>query len=266
MPRGVSISDEARLQGRLWSPILVQPAVWLDASDISTISVATGVSEWRDKSGNARHVSQGASARQPSIATFNGLNAVNFDGVNDVLDNATSITSGTYTGSFNTFYVATRNSVGGGTILTERTTYPLGSVMFGSAAGVNYISSNGIDIKSNHTISNTSYNTLSTAGAIAVHEHFPAVRDNFWLNGQSQTVLLGTATNITGTGGLRIGGREAVVGFYWSGLIMEVIVTLTPLTTIQRQQIEGSLAWKWGLQNTLIASHPFRNRPPLIGD
>jgi hypothetical protein len=50
------------------------------------------------------------------------------------------------------------------------------------------------------------------------------------------------------------------------GYIAEIVVLNSIANNIVRQQIEGYLAHKWGLQNSLVASHPFRNRPPLIGD
>lgn len=59
--------------------------LWLDASDSSTIT-ATGsplkVSQWNDKSGNARHVTQATGTAQPSsgVNTQNGLNVLTFDG------------------------------------------------------------------------------------------------------------------------------------------------------------------------------------------
>jgi len=82
MPRGVSLLDEARLQQRLWTPALLRPALWMDAADQSTITTATGISEWRDKSGNGRHFTQSVAARQPGYNTtgINGLGTIAFDG------------------------------------------------------------------------------------------------------------------------------------------------------------------------------------------
>jgi hypothetical protein len=46
------------------------------------------------------------------------------------------------------------------------------------------------------------------------------------------------------------------------GQLHELIIYSTTLTLFQRQQVEGYLAWKWGLQSTLPANHPFKLFPP----
>jgi hypothetical protein len=50
------------------------------------------------------------------------------------------------------------------------------------------------------------------------------------------------------------------------GFVGEVVYTNTALSTADRERLEGYLAWKWGLVANLPAAHPFKNRPPLIGD
>ena len=61
-------------------------ALWLDASDASTITLnGATVSQWRDKSGNARHLSEATANNQPTMSTLNGRGALSFDGVNDRL-------------------------------------------------------------------------------------------------------------------------------------------------------------------------------------
>ena len=61
---------------------VANPSLWLDASDTSTFTLdgSNNVSQWRDKSGNARHVAQATPASRPSLATDspNGLTAVRF--------------------------------------------------------------------------------------------------------------------------------------------------------------------------------------------
>ncbi|MFM6201253.1 MAG: hypothetical protein ACKPE1_19315, partial [Dolichospermum sp.] len=68
---------------KLWLPAQMSTALWLDAADSSTIILnGATVSQWRDKSGNGRHISQGTAANQPTY-TANGLNGkpvLTFDG------------------------------------------------------------------------------------------------------------------------------------------------------------------------------------------
>ena len=49
---------------------------------------------------------------------------------------------------------------------------------------------------------------------------------------------------------------------YMTGNFYETLFYNTIPTTLQRQQIEGYLAWKWGLQGNLPAGHPYKNAPP----
>jgi hypothetical protein len=52
-------------------------------------------------------------------------------------------------------------------------------------------------------------------------------------------------------------------GEYLSCDYAEILIYSTVLTTAQRQQIEGYLAWKWGLQQNLPTStHPYRTFKP----
>lgn len=54
--------------------------LWLDASDLSTITIATGVSQWSDKSGQGRHAVQATGGNQPTSGanTINGRNVIKF--------------------------------------------------------------------------------------------------------------------------------------------------------------------------------------------
>ena len=52
-------------------------------------------------------------------------------------------------------------------------------------------------------------------------------------------------------------GEENLVPL--NGTIGEVITYNRALATTERQQVEGYLAWKWGLQGSLDPSHPYRS-------
>jgi hypothetical protein len=48
----------------------------------------------------------------------------------------------------------------------------------------------------------------------------------------------------------------------WCGDLAEVLIFSTALTKSQHMQVEGYLAWKWGLQNNLPSTHPFKKIKP----
>ena len=63
-----------------FSPAMLYPDVWLDASDASTITASSGsVSQWDNKGTQANFV-QGTGSAQPTtgLSTLNGLNVINF--------------------------------------------------------------------------------------------------------------------------------------------------------------------------------------------
>jgi hypothetical protein len=77
-----------------WTPANggVPTALWLDANDAGTITKDGGnlVSQWNDKSGNARHVTQATAANRPTYqaAGLNGKPAVYFDAASRYLTSA----------------------------------------------------------------------------------------------------------------------------------------------------------------------------------
>lgn len=68
--------------------------LWLDANDASTFSFASGslVSQWSDKSGNARHFVIVTSSPTRTAGLVNGKAAVDFSSVNQYLRTAVSVT------------------------------------------------------------------------------------------------------------------------------------------------------------------------------
>lgn len=78
---------------------LANLSLWLDASDASTITIATGISQWRDKSGNGNNASQGVAGNQPTyVNTVNSKSVITF-GINAAQK---YLTTGSITTSANT--------------------------------------------------------------------------------------------------------------------------------------------------------------------
>jgi hypothetical protein len=68
----------------------------------------------------------------------------------------------------------------------------------------------------------------------------------------------------TGSGFASIGGQQIGGGGTGplQGDIYEIIAYNYALGLKDQQLIQGYLAWKWGSQANLPASHPYRNAPP----
>jgi hypothetical protein len=77
---------------------------------------------------------------------------------------------------------------------------------------------------------------------------------------------LGTSQSLTtanfASRPFQIGMRNANTGGANDGTICESICYTGALTASQRQQVEGYLAWKWGLQARLPSTHPFAKFRP----
>lgn len=243
--------------------------VWLDASDVSTINIATGVDIWADKSGNNRDAISPIASFQPSwnANSFNSLPVISFNNGAKYLDLPT-LPYGTadfdFTSNpFTVFVVFKYNTVffqgilaKGNDLTNERT--------FAIIAG----NSSTPDLK------------LYTKGSVR-EDFIPLVKLDDSQPHISSVTWDGTAGGFfvdsyggaysAGTGALfgdnlRIGQRsstQTVTAF--DGDIAEIIIYSRSLPTFERQLVEGYLAWKWGTVAGLPQGHPFKiNRPFTI--
>jgi formylglycine-generating enzyme required for sulfatase activity len=253
----------------LWTPSLASPAIWLDAADHTTITIATGVSQWNDKSGNGYHVAQATGTQQPTrIAGFlNGLPIHYFDGANDFMDRAAAGATGTTTSSIiAVFRMRTGGptqdipmGIGGPTSNAARALYRAASgTTVGFGGWGNDITTSGLsfDISGGYHLFGFVQTSLTTPNNVTL------IRDGTTEVGTTVANLIATVDGFT-VGSLRGGS----VGTYYTDMnLCEILVFYTALSTANRQLVEGYLAWKWGLQANLPAGHPFLNRPPLRGD
>lgn len=92
--RDLTPAEVAQVENYLtdkWAPGVFNPvdipgiASWHDATVSSSIAVETGVSGWKDQSGNDQHFLSSLPAEQPTtgVETINGRNALGFDGIDD---------------------------------------------------------------------------------------------------------------------------------------------------------------------------------------
>ena len=106
-----------------FSPLDLNPGLWVDASDVTTITGSTStISQWNDKSGNNRHLTQTTAASRPTYKwnALNGLSVVQFDGSDDYFDGTGLGTPG----SISAFAVINRHSaVANGVLLASDGTW-----------------------------------------------------------------------------------------------------------------------------------------------
>jgi hypothetical protein len=276
MPRGISRFDEAMLQGRLWTPDLVRPnlSFWQDAADRSTITIATGVSEWRDKSGNNRHFTQATGANQPSYSDtgFLGRPGITFDGTDDNLrltgisSQITNQTHGVYwvfrrisgnaggAGYNPTISVRTSNNSDGGALHYVKNSNALGA----SYPYYNHPATQSYDLTSGTAYQNGigyvmsfQANAASSATAWSVHR-------SGTLEGNTNGI---TTPNSNNDG--YVLAHQINPARFLNCVFGEVLMVQNTNARL-RQLVEGYLAWKWGV--LLGGAHPYANRPPLIGD
>ena len=205
-------------------------ALWLDASDAATITLdgSNNVSQWSDKSGNARHASQETALNRPSYTgsgQVNGINCPTFNGTNHFL-----LTPAVTLSQPTTVFIALRptsnswfRGIYDGSITRN--------AIFGNA-GV-------VDIHAGTSLPGTTALTLNSASQIT------AV-----FNGASSSTRVNRAARSSGnagtdslTGGVHVGRSY---NSYWEGQIAEVVAYSGTLSTTQRDAVESYLASRWG--------------------
>jgi hypothetical protein len=250
-----------------WTPADIDTALWLDAADASTITESGGaVSQWDDKSGNGRDISQALSTQRPILAAagLNGKPTLDFDGSNDYLFN----TSVGASGLSNATIISVFKQVTGGS--TEDHQINIGQtgttgkvrgfyrningtvLAFGGWASTAF-SSFSLDIGGSHHIFGFANTALSGSGNL-----------QFFKDGSVETLTTSGALSTT-LDGFSVGALQgALVGNYYSNIsVAEIIVLYEAISTVNRQKLEGYLAHKWGLTASLPADHPYKTAVPV---
>jgi hypothetical protein len=245
--------------------------LWLDASDASTITIATGVSAWNDKSGNGRNFAQATGASQPEqiSAGQNGRNTIRGNGTSHVM---------TMGSGLNLF----RNVIGGSIFVVRKwVTSPAASANCfivernGSGFGRAFVAAghtaNKATAGGRRTDSDSTVTVASSSSVGAGHELQVALFDwansdlyqyiNGTLDGSSTSFQTDGSTADTDSAGVGIFAHTAPGG-YGNVEVAELAVWPSLVTTTQRHAVEGYLAHKWGLASSLPSTHPYRFAAP----
>ena len=238
--------------------------LWLDAADPLNTGrqpAAGTLTTWVDKSGNNNSTTGSTGTPQWSPVGANSRPAVTFNGTSGQFSIPLVVSQ-----DWSVFIIiATTQSpassggqwwAGNGIFDAEvgGTANDFGMSLYGSKFAVG-IGNNDTTIFSTSNINTGAFflceslRTQST-GAISI-----------LINGSQQASGTGgTATRTTSR--ITIGSIQTNGG-YLGGSISEIVCYTRVLSTIERQQVEGYFAWKWGLKSQLGPGHPFFFIPPL---
>lgn len=233
--------------------------LWLDAADFSTFTLtgASKVTKWRDKSGTGTDASQNTVAYYPTYS--NGQ--LVFDGNSTFLSIAPTIRP------TNTFVV-----------VKSDTTAPSGSnrhVYRKEAETLLRFSNTNIQsywYTGAATCNITTYTGGATTNMMLIEAFWDGTTTRLFTNGIQRATASFSGTQFSGTTTtMRIGaeftGTETSppnTTTTWLGSINELIMYSNTPSTADRQAIEGYLAWKWGFQTDLCGANPYRWVEPTM--
>ena len=246
-----------------WTPAsLPSLAIWLDAADANTVQLnGSSVTNWLDKSGNGRNVSQSVVGKQPKYTTAgqNGLNVITFSSASNQSLFA-SINVINLAQPFSRFISAQFTTKNTEAVLIDSEVLTNQCVFYNGEAGFSgkWSIANGF----NPVFQLFSYGVSDLLN----HQHFHVINgaSSTWgLDGSTPVTVL-SSPGATGQTGIRIGTlrTDAVASYAFNGRVFEIIEVSGIISANDRQKVEGYLAWKWGLVSNLPANHPYKLAPP----
>jgi len=250
--------------------------LWLDAADSSSV-ITSGpyVTGWNDKSTREYNFTQTNSAKRPTYLnnTLNGNSVISFTNSNQTyLGGPTGFNIGP--NSYSLFSVCKfNNNYSNGGIFNR--------ALFGGASGRIIMLQEGTEY---HIGLNRGYlSEMNASAQIGVAGQYRILEviinrvqghDEIYQNGIKLTeISYGSDINSTYSEAdnynMIVGGYNNGSGginppneyYYLDGAIAEIIAFSNPydMTNSTRQEIEGYLAKKWGIQSLLPNDHPFKN-------
>jgi hypothetical protein len=243
-----------------WTPADYTTAVWLDANDSGTITIATGVSQWDDKSGNANHVTQGTGSNQPTYSAT-GWDGSSLPSIAFSTSFEQLVSSGAVLGAATAaeaFYVF--RTLEDPPASTDNSRAPIDCGSDGAADNSHEPYTDGsvysrLLTNTRKTVGNPA-SSFTTGRIIRVRS---AASDwQYWIDGTS---FFTTATNTVDLNETLIVGPGAAAERF-VGHIAEIIFVGSTVTDADADLFEGYLAHKWGLADNLAAGHPYKAAPP----
>lgn len=246
-----------------WSPL--RPgncSLWLDALDPlnngSIPTIGSTPATWVDKSGTANNATTAfpGTTNMPSITTWTpgGPPALRFlSADSNAIKTANTINAYTVT-YFMVFRVSSVN--GYGVILLNNTDGQRQWNVNTSAFPANINANPGGVVV-------TAVNQNQNIILCQTISNNTTLQTFYYLNGSIAATQSASGFGSTTANTIHFFGGGNGPGPYANCDIAEILIYNAEFTLSQRQQVEGYLAWKWGLQGSLPGAHPFKLFPPI---
>lgn len=218
-----------------WTPAsFASLTSWWDADDASTFTYSSGVvvSQWRDKSGNGRHLSQATAGKRPARSgTVNGRASVVFNGTSTALQTGSLSSAPTKP---TTLLLVARNTAASG----QRD-----AVLSGTDGRLFRTSGGTIDAYQGEFLSaGVSWGTTSAHSVVCV------------FNGASSKIAADSGAWVTGnagahpynTSGWTVGSLDNTSSEYWEGDICEVVHVNSTISDAEKSAWFTYCTTKWG--------------------
>ena len=227
---------------------IFSPALWYDASDSSTVTLSgSTVSTWANKGATSGYNLSLSSGTPTYTATQNGFNVMTYAG--------TARMTTTQLGSVTHIFVASAWSAAG----AVSTNYN----GFLSSNSYDWHGDNSANLVSNIYAADWVKSQPTQSTSQLDGSNFVNNTDDKWTTFSIYSINLqsGYTGGFNGTG-YGNGSDRIFIGNYGEILVYQN----TYLTTDQINIITGYLAWKWGSQSLLPASHPYKSRSAFYDD
>jgi hypothetical protein len=223
--------------------------LWLDAADRSTLTLSgSNVTQWNDKSGNSRNAVNLEIAAVLTPNVQNGLSVLRMNGSSCYTVQYDSFPNTAYT----IFALQYLSSASGYRRVLHGPLNADAAIFLGvNGQNVATFTGNAVGGWNDIDANTPNITNLNTWRIVTLRVSSSTLTP--YVDGTAQNNKTGTTASFSG---LRVGSSTG--GQYWAGDVAEILIFSSALSTAQRQQVEGYLAWKWGLVSSLPGNHPYR--------
>jgi hypothetical protein len=230
-------SNAQTLTVTAWAPSDVSGLQGWWRADAADITIGTGVSQWNDKSGNARHWVQGTGSAQPTFtasdAAFNNRGSVTFDGSNDVLTCATTLTNFITATAYTAVVVARVNAIS-----SNDANAALNDTFVADSAGffgMALKSTGPVAVGFNYDGSSDSAPVTITTGSVRILSQRHA-GGTLYMRNRLDAEASASSGNTQALGGSMLLGRNAFSEFY-DGKLTEVLLFNVDVSSGNRDRL-----------------------------